>query len=105
MDAATNFSPTEKCGLLLSRVDFFNPEAFHSLLEILRSNPALSPFADMLEWSHGKSILVHGPDFGKTQEYVKELILKFHTPVFRKSCRTNLKFYHSTDDKIIIIIA
>ena len=48
-----SFSPTEKCGLLLSAVDFLNPEAFNTLLEILRANPALSPFADELEWFHG----------------------------------------------------
>ena len=56
VDAATSFSPTEKCSLLLSAVDFSNPEVFHTLLEILRGNPALCPYADVLEWSHGKSI-------------------------------------------------
>lgn len=68
VDATTSFSSTEKCSLLLSAVDFSNPKAFHILLEILRANPALYPSADMLELSHGKSIL-HSPDFNMIYTY------------------------------------
>ena len=54
VETTAGYSFTEKFTRLLGKIEFCNPNAFDTLLEVLHSNPALSPFADVLAEFHGK---------------------------------------------------
>ena len=50
------YSPSEKCDHLLNAVNFSDPEALDTFLEVLRDKPALHPFAELLARFHRKSV-------------------------------------------------